>query len=536
MAEAAQYSEHGTWLPSGEPRAGSVGLAGSLSGSRAALLIVSLLYLAVGVAYASRALDAVVTPLNLTAMQSLAEYGKLLLAAGIGLLTLRVLFAGRLLFHVRYLRWFASPVVQCLIVGAAVFGSIGASQWVETAHLVHASTVARAQSLRDLVLLAAATRPPDESELASRVATPAGRALLALRLVSTGQITDQIDDQRSATALAVRSLVAKKIGTPPQVFDHIFVPSVRSVLDAFNEYVAAQEQLANAIRAIPQQQINAWDRYTAALAARGLSPTRLNVRDLPGALGDAQQAGAPVAMDWNPADKPQFLATVGKRLADAAQAAYDERVSNLLGATLPPGLSWERFVSEPLIQARWSRAIGAPGVALSPNLKLPEFRETVYSVMVARASQPIAALMADPDQDRETSVAIAAWHFVPARAFCSLLLVIAALVPFALWDVLALAGISRPVRFQLAALVVIAGFFVWYGPFVINSDLRAGASTVPMPAPLTVAAMKAAPMIHDAGNAIRNGVLGGFGFGCDLGDLRNGRVGIPAIDQLLKPA
>ncbi|HKM64326.1 MAG TPA: hypothetical protein VJY39_17730 [Acidisphaera sp.] len=324
------------------------------------MLVASLAYASVAAAYGARALDAVVTPLNLTGTQSLAVYGKLVVAAGIGLLALRALFALRAPARVRFLGWLAAPATPCFVLGAVVLGSIAAAQSFESAWLANAGTGARAQSVRNLLLVTAATRQPDGSDLAARAATPGGRALLALRILSTGQITDPTEDPGSAAALAVRSLVAQKIGTPAQVFDHVFVPSVRSVRDAFNAYAAAQEQLAGAIRAIPQSQSDTWDRYTAALAARGLSPARLSPRDWPAAVGEAQLAGAPVAADWNPADRAQFLASVGKRLGESAQAEYSARVSALLGAALRPGLSWEQFVSEPLIQARWSNALGVP--------------------------------------------------------------------------------------------------------------------------------------------------------------------------------
>ncbi|HKM64325.1 MAG TPA: hypothetical protein VJY39_17725 [Acidisphaera sp.] len=176
------------------------------------------------------------------------------------------------------------------------------------------------------------------------------------------------------------------------------------------------------------------------------------------------------------------------------------------------------------------------GAALSPELTLAAFSETIYSAMVARAAQPIAALMADPGQDPDDTAAALQWHFAPARAFCAVLPLVAALVALAFWDALALAGLPRSARAQIAAAAIAAACFAWYGPFVVNADMRAGASTLPLPAPLTVTVVEVAPLFHAAGEAVRTGLLGHFGFGSENASIRDADVGIPSLDRWLRPA
>ena len=224
-------------------------------------------------------------------------------------------------------------------------------------------------------------------------------------------------------------------------------------------------------------------------------------------------------MDWNPGDKTLFFASIAQDLQDAAKTAYAKRVSDLLGKDLKPGLSWDQFVAEPVIQSRWSKALGVPGEALSPEFDLNQFRETVYSAMVDRAALPIITLLSDPDRDPGDTIAALEWHFVPALAFCSALLLVAAVGVVAVWDVLALAGLSRSVRAQVAAGAIVAACFGWFGPWVVDPSVRAGAGTIPLPAPLTVMAVEAAPIFHAAGDSVRRHVLGGFGFG--FGDVRS---------------
>ncbi|HME21509.1 MAG TPA: hypothetical protein VKI44_09235 [Acetobacteraceae bacterium] len=521
------------------PKPTNLGGGGAVKPSRGrgALLVASLAYAALAAAYGARALDAIVTPLSLNETQSLAAFGKIVIAGGLGLLAVRVLQAASRLLRLRGLQWLGAPMTHCILFGAVAFGTIATVQRFEAGYLKHGSLGAREQSLRDLLLVAAATKPAgDGSELATRAATPAGRAVLALRVLVTGRITDQTQDDRSAAALAVRSLVATKIGTAAQVFDHVYVPSVRSVRDAFNDYVAVQEQLADTIRAIPQKQADAWDRYTAALTARGLSPNRLAVRDWPVAIGEAQRAGAPVAVDWNPGDKTLFFASIAQDLEDAAKTAYAKRVSDLLGKDLGPGLSWDQFVAEPVIQSRWSKALGVPGAALSPELDLNEFSETVYLAMVDRAAQPLITLLSDPDRDSGDAVAALERHVVPAFAFCSALLLVAVVGVIVVWDVLAVAGLSRSVRAQVAAGAIVVACFGWFGPWVVDPSMRAVASTIPLPAPLTVMVVEAAPIFHAAGDSVRRHVLGGFGFGFADVRSRGTDIGITRLDHLLSPA
>ena len=208
------------------------------SRSRGALLVASLAYGALAAAYGARALDAIVTPLSLNETQSFAAFGKIVIAGGLGLLALRILEAASRLLRLRGFQWLGASMTHCMLFGAVAFGTIAAVQGFESAYFKNESLGEREQSLRDLLLVAAATKPAgDGSELAARAAATGGRAVLALRIMTTGQITDQTQDDRSAAALAVRSLVATKIGTAAQVFDHVYVPSVRSVRDAFNAYV-----------------------------------------------------------------------------------------------------------------------------------------------------------------------------------------------------------------------------------------------------------------------------------------------------------
>ena len=115
-------------------------------------------------------------------------------------------------------------------------------------------------------------------------------------------------------------MVARRIGTAEQVYDNVFIPSVRSLRDAYNDYVVAQLRLVADIRAIPDQQAQAWQRFLDWLAQAGLSPTRIPRREWPRIAAEARDMGVQVPPDWNPGDQSMFMeavATAARKTADA---------------------------------------------------------------------------------------------------------------------------------------------------------------------------------------------------------------------------
>ena len=227
---------------------------------------------------------------------------------------------------------------------------------------------------------------------------------------------------RNGLREAMEGMVSRRIGTAEQLYDYVFIPSVRSLRDAYNEYVIAQLRLVADIRAIPDQQAQAWQRFLDRLAQGGLTPTRVPRRDWSRVAADVGDMGVQVPSGWNPADKPVFMEAVATALRKTADAVYNEFVVKHFQGALPPGLDWNGFTSQPRIQARWRTMIDAPAEAtLTPNMGFAGFRQTVYEPRVDRLVQPLlddllgpsGSFLRDGGQGHAGSAAVH-WLMVPA--------------------------------------------------------------------------------------------------------------------------
>ena len=313
----------------------------------------------------------------------------------------------------------------------------------------------------------------------------------------------------------LQGMVARQAGTADQVYNNIFIPSVRSLRDAYNEYVAAQLRLVADIRAIPEQQSQAWQRYVDRLARIGQSPTtRIARRDWPRIAGDVREMGVQVPPDWNPADQAAFNDAVAMASRKTADAAYNDFVVKHFQQALPPGLDWDGFYSQPPIQARWRALIDAPAdTNLSPNMGFPAFRQTVYDPRVDRLVQPrLNDLLDSPDRFApdgswgQAGRAAAYWVIVPALLF-------AVAVVCILWHAARLFDLACSILLPhvvaskrwaaeacLAAAVVIL-FLGWRSPQPTGATQSGSTTSVLWP----------------IGSTLRNAILFGFDFGYDAG-------------------
>jgi hypothetical protein len=178
---------------------------------------------------------------------------------------------------------------------------------------------------------------------------------------------------------ALRGMAQRRLGTAEQVYNDLFIPSVRSLRDAYNEYVLAQVRLVDAIRSIPEQQSQAWTTYLQRLAPAGIAPRRIPRREWPSIVAEVQAMGVPVPADWNPADRATFMKASASALRSHADSIYSDFVTQHFRANLPTGLDWDTFCSEPTIQNRWLAMIHAPtGVSLSPGMGFEAFSRNIY--------------------------------------------------------------------------------------------------------------------------------------------------------------
>ena len=364
------------------------------------MLLLSLVYIAIALAFGARLGDMVGVSLGDAALGALASWSQTLFGGAVALavwggLVLPWLETSRLPWRSRWLVLVASGV-SAMLLGVLIHR--GAAMWMTEDPSGLRGRKAVQLTLLSRAALEARVNVPELRLTQEQLASPAGKAYLALFLAT--EMTDPRPERPADAAIrqAMAALAAQRVGSAAQVYDNIFVPSVRSLKDAYNAYVAAQIALVEDIKTILQQQDRAWNEYVDSLGNRGLSLAKLTRADWPGIIAELRQNGVAVPADWNPVDRDTFVAVLSAQQRKRANTQYAERLSLLFGTELPPGLEWEQFHANPIVQARWRAAINAPpDAALSPAMGFPAFEENVYRPMIDQIIAPkLQALLAPP--------------------------------------------------------------------------------------------------------------------------------------------
>ena len=329
---------------------------------------------------------------------------------------------------------------------------------------------------------------------------------------------------------ALLAMVRRRIGTGEQVYNNAFIPSIRSLRDAYNDYVAAQQRLVAEVRAIPDQQSQAWQKYVNRLSDFGRSPKRIPRRDWSRVGTEVRDSGVPVPLDWNPSDKGTFMDAVAISARQAADASNNNFVLQRFHVALAPGLDWDQFYSQPDIQARWKTLVGAPAEAtLAPNMGFSDFNQTVYQPIVQVLVAPaLTRLLSDPaafgpDKPYEQAgKAAVCWVVIP-----SLLLQITVL--FAFWHAARLLGlvwwmsfphartvVRRGVRAACTVLAMLIVIAIWWSPLSPSSVAATGnavsAATTAGSSP-TGGSASVLALIRTIGAGVRRTVLAELQFG-----------------------
>lgn len=486
-----------------EPASGRVVETESLLPAHAFLMLVlTVAYLVLAASFSARLLDAIPGRLDDAQLDGVAAWSTLLLGFGLalavwGAVVLPMLARGRL-------AWGGRVGVLVLIGSLAALGG-GVAHQVLLAGLLDDPRGENGRRATHLLVTALGG-----TEMGGVVARPSGsasggsgggsggeveavasqRAFLAANMLIQARHAANGEAQEARAVAVLDALTARRIGTAAQVYDNVFVPSVRSLRDAFNSYVAAQMALAEDIRSIPERQA---------------AETR----------GGAEEA-------------PPLGASPSMRLREMADALYEQRVSRLFGAVLPPGLEWEAFTAHPIVQARWRAALDVPdGIALAATMGFPAFQETIYQPMHDRAVAPRREMLLAPPESfapegvmRRDGQAALRWIAIPALALIVALVGIfwhAGALAFQLATMMAPGWRGRRVVVVvglLAGLVCLAGARPEITRAEAFQQFEEAVHAAVGPGWLAArAAIVAESTMHEWGTATRRLLLGGYDFG-----------------------
>lgn len=196
--------------------------------------------------------------------------------------------------------------------------------------------------------------------------------------------------------ILLEAVVARDVGDAAENYNHVFIPSVRALRDAYNSYVAMQDRMVQQIDAIPTASAFAWQRYLDSLSLRGETAAHLPKRAWKDNAAAVQRSGVPVPDDWSPDNKVEFLEATtlaGRQQIDSAFAAETQKQ---FGEAIPPSLSWPQFLAVPAVQERWHADLHAGAdVVLSPMLTLDQYKTTVYQPWLSEITRSrFASLLA----------------------------------------------------------------------------------------------------------------------------------------------
>ena len=459
------------------------------------LMAATLALLIVAMAFAARLLDAIGRPISDDQLLALEDWG--LSLTGVALTALvwgSIILPGRS----RTGRSFRHSLAVLLLSAAVCVETV----WLAGPWLIHRlqANVSAAQRQCAMQLLVSATAQDDG------ISVPGGGTIpsLVLRAPVLGLHCENLPAISAATLrTALRGMAQQRLGTAEQIYDNLFIPSVRSLRDAYNEYVLAQVRLVDAISSIPEKQSLAWTQYLQQLAQSGLSAGRIPRRDWPSVAAKVQAMGVPVPADWNPANRSIFMAASASTLRRDADTAYSDFVNQHLHANLPTGLDWDTFCGEPTIQNRWLAMIRAPaGVSLSPGMGFETYSRNVYELQLRSVFLPQLEDLSGPSATFSATGKFAAAGQVAATWVTAPAMLLYIIVLCILWH---------------------TGRLVYLGCRILLPAVRASTRLTAQACLIVVAVIPLAwlpanqPLLWVIGSELRNTVLLGYDFGYDPG-------------------
>ena len=456
------------------------------------LMAATLALLIVAMAFAAQLLDAIGRPISDDQLLALNGWG--LSLTGIALTALvwgSIILPGRS----RTGRSLRHSLAVLLLSAAVCVETV----WLAGPWLIHRlqANMGAAQRQCAVQLLVLATAQHEGISVPGSGTIPS----LVLRAPVLGLHCENLPAISATLRTALRGMAQQQLGTAEQIYDDLFIPSVRSLRDAYNEYVLAQVRLVDAISSIPEKQSLAWTTYQQQLAETGLSPSRIPRRQWPSVAAKVQAMGVPVPADWNPANRSAFMTASAGALRREADAAYSDFVTRHFHATLPTGLDWDTFWSEPTIQNRWLATIRAPaGVALSPGMGFETYTRNVYELQLESVFLPQLGSLLGPSATFSTTGKFAAAGQVAAAWVTAPALLLYMTVLCILWH---------------TGRLVYLGCRILLSAVPTSTRLAAQACLIIVAVTPLVWLPVNQPLLWVIGSELRNTVLLGYDFGYD---------------------
>jgi hypothetical protein len=342
------------------------------------LVVATLLYLLVELAFSARLLDVVGGAATPEQIHSIEIYGRTL--SGIAL----ALVVFQLLLHQRNhgKKWRpsnAAIVLICSISAGILFVSLEAL----TNYLSNSSSPFFRHASLNIVLIQRALVEDrvridgltDDREIFSR---PEGKAFLALFPVMATFVERLEEKIRNAKLDLIRNEVAQRAGGPEGYYKK-YADAVQHAGSEWKRYNAAGNRGDDVD--IGTRQDKAWNDYLRDLRKRGWTPNTIPDQYRAKVLRKVQSK-VPVPSNWDLSDEEVFRAAVARRVEDAKRGRSNS--VQYRGKQIPLGLAWPAFFAHPVVQGDLHEKLKLPRrVVLKPAYSSgDDFERTVFDPMV----------------------------------------------------------------------------------------------------------------------------------------------------------
>lgn len=192
----------------------------------------------------------------------------------------------------------------------------------------------------------------------------------------------------------VRRLVDRGYGGV-ESFRKNYVESVRKLKELYKtKYMKAVKKHRESVDRINEKALSAWDEYRSELRKNNINPDDIPDKYYDRIREEVRRKGIPVPYDWDPHDRETFenaLSMKREKEIVKADETFTKKAKRNYGISVPPGLSFEQFVSQGDVQRKWRDALMVPdGISLWPGMGDKELGSIYNRVLDSKQAKLLA--------------------------------------------------------------------------------------------------------------------------------------------------
>lgn len=342
------------------------------------LLVLTLIYLSVELAFNARLLDVVGGAPTADEVDSIEVFGRLISGAAVALVLLQFLMSFRQKSKNKMPSWLG-VFFLCVVAIVLVFVSLK----VLVDSLVESSSGAFRKDSVSLVLIQQAlvrggVKLDGLIEDPTLFSKPEGKAFLALfpmMAISLDRLDERIHD---AKLKMLKQHLASEIGGTQRYYDTTYIEAIKAAQAEWDKYRGIPV-IGDVDATIESQHNKAWAKYLSDLGRHGWTPSTV-----PNAYRNRVinkvRSQTPVPKNWDLTDESAFH--------DAVASKVRKKVSvmgvTINGRRIPPGLDWDSFLAHPSIQENLRSQLGLPkDVKLKSVYTAETFEAEIFERMLS---------------------------------------------------------------------------------------------------------------------------------------------------------